>query len=202
MAKSARSTPSPKEAKFITAYLGGEDAGKAAITAGYAEAGAHTRAFELLRKPHIREEIDRQLREMAMSSAEVLHRLTRIARADLTQFLGLEEEQLKQHPQRDLLKKYTKTTTLDKKGNIVTEVRYEVYSALDALTQLGRYHGLFLDRTRLEDWRSDLIEGIRRGDFTFQDVVDNFENTELVVELFRDAGLEDQVPMLVEGDRD
>lgn len=134
---------------------------KAAIAAGYSKKSARQIASETLSKPYIRAEIDRRLALMAMGSGEVLARLAAQGRGDMRDFIGNSSNVLKKHPDGNLIKKYknnistTTITTTDPEGNPVVEktveekIELELYDAQAALVQLGRHHGLFMDKTDL-----------------------------------------------------
>ena len=110
-----------KRRRFISAYLKSFNATRAAIEAGYSQKTAAQIGYDLLRIPQISDEIKRHLDAEAMSAAEVLHRLARIARGDLVS------------GRRD-----TKDGTMDEHDHI------------RALENLGKAHALFVDKQLIQ----------------------------------------------------
>lgn len=148
-----------KERAFVSHYIFtvGLNGTKAAIAAGYSKKSARQIASENLSKPYIRAEIDRLLGEQAMGRNEVLARLAAEGRGDMRDFIGLNSQALKKHPDGALIKKYKNTintttvTTHDPEGNPVVEkkteekVELELYDAQAAKIQIGRHLKLFTD---------------------------------------------------------
>lgn len=134
-----------RQQAFVEAYLAnGFNATRAAVTAGYSERSARSIGSENLTKPDIRAAIDKRLKEMAMGADEVLARLTDMAGADMADFLTASGRGVKLDLKKAagagklrLVKKFSKT----KQGTSI-----ELYDAQAALVQLGRHHGLFLDK--------------------------------------------------------
>jgi hypothetical protein len=123
-------------------------------------------ASQNLRKLKVREAITARLHEAAMPANEVLARLTEIARGKVTDVLdedGKFDLKLARKAKKDgLLKKLKRKTTAKKvdrfsEGDeepetfetslVYEEVEFEMYSAHEALRDLGKYHGLFKDKT-------------------------------------------------------
>lgn len=155
---------SNKQARFVEEYLVDFNATQAAIRAGYSQKTAYSIGWENLRKP----EIIVALREKAMSAEEVLMRLSDIARGDIADVLDIhstgyslalqtkdDQGNVIVNPQTKLIKKLKqKTTTIlsNREGGDdreIVETEIELYSALEALGMLGKYHKLFIDRTEL-----------------------------------------------------
>lgn len=67
-------------------------------------------------------------------------------------------------------------------------IEVKLHDAQAALGQLGRYHALFLDRVRSEDWRTMAIDDIRAGHITFEALAEAFDE-DLATQLFREAGV-------------
>ena len=140
----------PKQKLFIAEYLTDFNATQAAIRAGYSKKTAAAIGAENLTKPKIKDEIDRHLKERAMSADEVLTRLANIARGSAADYLlidefgyvGLDLLRMKDAGKLYLIKKYKVT----KQGG--TEL--ELYDAQGALNSLGRAYGLFVDRSKVE----------------------------------------------------
>lgn len=147
-----------KERAIVDQYFElGLNGTKAAIAAGYSKKSARQIASETLSKPYIRAEIDRRLSLMAMGKDELLARLAAEGRGDMRDFIGLNSNALKKHPDGNLIKKYKNTITtvtltkIDAQGNPEVEktvdekIELELYDAQAALVQIGRKHKLFTD---------------------------------------------------------
>ncbi len=130
-----------KQKAFVEAYLAngfnGVKASRAAGYAGDANVLAVT-ASDNLRKPKIAALIDERMKAMAMSADEALARLSMQARGDVTVFLGLSVDELKEHPQSQLLHKVKITrrtipsTDKDKPDEVEEKIEYETYNAQTA----------------------------------------------------------------------
>lgn len=158
-----------KQKVFIDAYLSnGFNATEAARTAGY-KGDSNTLSsvgYENLRKPEILVVVNGRLNEAAMSANEVLARLSRIARGEVDDFLDEDGKfdlpKARRLKKTGLLKKLKNKRTSKRvdtmetggEGNRETletsllyeEVEFEMYSAHEALRDLGKYHKLFADR--------------------------------------------------------
>jgi hypothetical protein len=137
-----------RQALFVSFYLGeaNGNATEAARMAGYAKAKQSGSAN--LRKSQIRAALDSRLDEVAMSTDEVLARLTEVARADLGDFLKfdrrgriyLDLNRAHIEGRLHLVKKLNRTQF----GYVI-----ELHDSMAALQLLGKYHGLFRDRIDL-----------------------------------------------------
>lgn len=140
-----------KQQLFIEHYLTCLNAAEAARRAGYSTKSARVIGCENLTKPDIKAEIDERLKEAAMGADEVLRRLADQARATLEDFIEVTKDgepvvdidKAREAGKLHLLKKFK----VDKDG----AVTIELHDPQAALVQLGRYHGLFLDKTALTD---------------------------------------------------
>jgi len=114
-----------KQQRFIDAYLGEckGNASAAALQAGYR---VRESAWDILSNPRIRARIDDQLRAESLTSAEVLHHLSDVARAEWREFLHL---------------------TINPKNGEVLDVKMDLGSKVRALELLGKFHKLFTDKT-------------------------------------------------------
>ena len=81
-----------KQRRFVDEYCVDFNATKAAIRAGYATRSASQIGSENLLKPVIFSTISQKLAELSMAPAEVLKRLTDIARGSFESFLGIHKE--------------------------------------------------------------------------------------------------------------
>lgn len=144
----AKATPDGltlKQHQFIDAYLGeaNGNATEAARIAGYALPGIQ--GHENLKKPYIRKIIDTKLGESAMSSAEVLARLSAIARSSLGDFINVADDgSYKLDLRRS---KITGKLPLLKSIKPTRDgVMIELHDPQAALTTLAKYHGLFAEK--------------------------------------------------------
>lgn len=159
-----------KEELFINAYLGEArfNATRAMRIAGYKgnDNVLAVSGHRLLRKPKIVELVRERINEAAMSANEVLSRLSDVARGRLADCLdedGRFDLKLAKERGIDQLLKKLKVKRTSKRVGLVEngdkensevletsllyeEVEFEMYSALDALRDLGRYHKLFAER--------------------------------------------------------
>lgn len=115
-------------------------------------------ASENLRKPKIREEIDRRLAVMSMSSGEIVYRLNTHARASLEQFVTIRDggdvyvdiEKAIDAGALGNAKKITQVKNIftDRDGN--TDVSYktsiELHDSQSALDKLAKIGGLYIHR--------------------------------------------------------
>lgn len=192
-----------KQRLFVTFYIACNMNGtKAARLAGYAgnDNTLATVAHENLTKPKIRSAIDDVLDRMAMPATEVIARLTAMARGSIEDVLETVEEDGKtrvtgaidlqaayEARKLGLVKKAT-ITEREFAGITTRTIKVELHDAKAALDTLARYHGLLLDRLKVEDWRSEAIELIRKGAVKYEPLVEEL-GEELATELFRAAGV-------------
>jgi len=151
----------PKRRKFIEEYLKCWNASEAARRAQYAHPGSQ--GHRLLKNVEIQAEIDKRIRETAMSADEVLHRLADQARADISRFV-------------------TETGAIDwqavqEQGHLIRRISHnrgrnssiEVYDAQGALALLAKHLELTPDqlkleqKTRAEDLTDDELAVIAAG---------------------------------------
>jgi phage terminase small subunit len=143
---------------------------KAAIAAGFSKKTARQQASRLLTRVDIKAEVERRLTEHAMSANEVLARLAQHARGDMRDFINKSPTMLARHPEGNLIKKikHTIVTSMDKEGKPEKEekIELELYDAQAALIQIGRKHGLFMDKTDITSGGEKLgltVEGVMDG---------------------------------------
>jgi phage terminase small subunit len=172
----------PRQRKFIEFYLGEAhfNATKAAEMAGY-KGNKNTlgvTAYDLLRNPKIKTELDACLSAMTMPANVVLTRLTEIAEGDAADVCDeqgnfsfrLAKERHKTH----LLKKMKVKRTLKQKKTeirddmrtflaedeteqiesdveiIYEEVEFELHDSHGALRDIGKHHKLFTDKSEID----------------------------------------------------
>jgi phage terminase small subunit len=196
---------SDKQRKFVLQYVQHFGRRRAAIEAGYAEASAHVTANRLLKDAKVSGAIEWFFTENTMTAAEVLHHLTNIARGDIVDVVdnygAPDLIAAKENHVTMLIKKVKSKTILkdemDEDGKTeeaeihIQEI--ELYDRLKALELLAKYHDL-INRTRIDDWRSDAIRYIKNGELAFEPLVEQVGH-DLATELFTLAG----VPLLPAG---
>lgn len=165
------------------------------------ENAAAANASRLIRNDKVAQEIKRRFEARAMKADEVIDRLSQIARGDLGDFLDITEmgysvdvsKALKARKTHLIKKLKQKTTLVMGKGDAPDqefhETEIELYSAHEALRDMGKVHVLFTDKIKVEGWRGEVINLLRSGVITPQDVLNEVES-ELALELFRAAGVE------------
>jgi phage terminase small subunit len=161
-----------KQRLFVEHYLSnGFNATEAVRAAGYKgnENTLSSVGYENLRKPEIAAVISERINEAAMSANEVMARLSAIARGDVNDILDeagrFDFEKARRAKKTGLLKKLKRKTTSKRvdartEGDdeeaetietsvVYEEVEFEMYSAHEALRDLGKYHGLFVERREI-----------------------------------------------------
>ena len=139
-----------KQRLFVEKYLGeaNGNAVEAARRAGYGgtDGGLRVRAARLLAKANIRAAIDARLDEAALSTSEILARLSEHATASLEHFITLQDGQEGDAAYRLDLHKARRLNKL----HLVKKIRptqhgiaIELHNPQAALIQLGKYRGLW-----------------------------------------------------------
>jgi phage terminase small subunit len=133
-----------KQKVFIDEYLICFNGAQAARNAGYSKKTIYAISYENLRKPEIREEIDRRMAEIHMSSAEVLAE---------DGFIYFDFSHPDAINNLHLIKKIEtkRTRRVEGKGEEAETwedewVKVELNDPQRALEMLGKYHKLFVDR--------------------------------------------------------
>lgn len=143
-----------KQRLFVGYYLGESqgNATDAARRAGYKH--PNVAGPRLLVNASIRAAVETRLTAHALSSDEVLARLSEHASGDLTDFgtinpdgsFSLDLRRAKKAGRTRLLKKLkvkTRTVTTDQGESVEVQTEIELHSPQFALDRLGQYHGLF-----------------------------------------------------------
>jgi hypothetical protein len=159
------STLTGMQRRFLIEYLAAEkpNATSAAEKAGYST--PNKSGPRLLKNPKIREAIDEYFYAQEMSAREVIARLSQQAKAEYGRYLSWDSirnevycnlESLLADGLGHLIKKvgYDRTGT-DSAVQVV-----EFYDAHTALVDLGRYHGLFTDKTDLTTGGERIVPNI------------------------------------------
>jgi phage terminase small subunit len=132
-----------------------------------------------LRNAKIQTFLSKRYQEVAMASDEVMARLAKKARANVSDFVdeqGLIDWE-KVHQSGDVIKSITHT-----KGK---QSKIELESSLRALELIGKYHALFTDKVQLEA-STELIALMRE----FQITDDDIRSDPLLYQLFVAAGID------------
>ncbi len=188
-----------KQRAFILAYCAnGFNGVRAAEAAGYR--GEYrvlgVTASDLLKNPRIRSEIDKYFKQLAMGPDEVIIRLTEIARgdfADLLDDLGNFDFRLVKARGKSFLIKEQELTEkfIPQEGKddiMIRTAKVKLHDAHAALNTLAKYHGLLTERLKMDDWRSEAVEGLRKGEIAPETAINVF-GAELARELFALAGV-------------
>ena len=173
-----------KQKAFIEHYLQTWNATEAARRAEYKGTYESLRVIgsQNLTKPHIRKCIDERMQELTLTSNEVLLRLAQQAAGSIADFIDetgvVRWDKVKE--KGHLVKRIT-----HRKGR---EVTLEIHDAQSALVHLGRHYSLFKDRVQVEDWRTEIIQLLREGKITPEQVMKEL-GRDLATELFESAGI-------------
>lgn len=158
--------------RFADEYLIDFNGTQAAIRAGYSERSAYSIASENLRKPEVaaylrarKAEWDAEYEHRIMGRYEVLARLSEIAASDMGDLLPTDDDgkptgdlqslslrSAKEMGKSHLIKKLKRTITTTAVGEVETQtetIEAELYSAHEALRDLGKYHALFTEKVDL-----------------------------------------------------
>ena len=148
-----------KRLAFISEYLHDFNATRAAQAVGYSAKTAYSQGQRLLKNVEVARAIKERLDAKAMTADEVLQRLAEHARGDIGEFVDIESmsfdldlAKAKEAGITRLIKrvKQRTVTTSARDGSEDQEtnvLEIELYDAQAALALLGKYHGLFIDRT-------------------------------------------------------
>lgn len=131
-----------KRRKFVEEYLKCWNASEAARRADYAHPGQQ--GHRLLKNVEIQEAIKQRLAETAMEADEVLARLSDQARADIADFITIDEGTGK--PTLDLRKAEGKTHLVKNVRETKEGTFIELYNSQSALVHMGKAHGVFEER--------------------------------------------------------
>jgi hypothetical protein len=142
----------PKQRKFVDAYIETMNSSEAARRCGFKNS-YYQQGWRMLRNVDVRTAIDERLRESAMSANEVVARFTEQASANISDFFKINN---------DGTVGAVNTIYLKAHGNLVKKIKVdenkielELYDGQNALIQLGRRWGLFVDKTELSNKPGD-----------------------------------------------
>ncbi len=167
-----------REQAFVIAFLDCWNATEAAKRSG-AMRGPTNAGFRMLRTPAVRDAIRDALEGMVMSANETLTRMSMMAMTSLEDFVddqgNIDIKQAKKRGLLFLVKKYkTRAVTSTTTGATTVTTEIELHDSQAALMQIGRYHGLWVDRTEhtgpnggpieIDDIRQRLIARFNQAD--------------------------------------
>ena len=150
-----------KQRRFVEEYCGAArfNGADAARRAGYSEKGARVRASELLTNRNIQKAIKEHLDQLSMTAGEAITRLTEWGRGSLSPFMSeglggrLQLDLATEYARENLhlIKKLEQTERVfvsDGEESEIKEVKtkIEIHDAKDAVVQLARIRGLYVDR--------------------------------------------------------
>lgn len=150
-----------KHQQFVNEYLKCWNATRAymAVYPKVSESSARRLSSNLLTNVDIKAAIQRRIDENAMSANEIVQRLGRHARGSLSEFIKVDDEDWSVDLQKaqksenlDLLKKITrteKTFKIKDKEETTVITTIELHDVQNALTLLGKNHGLFSDQIKI-----------------------------------------------------
>ncbi len=199
MGKAVNRKLTGKQRAFINAYFANGFVGwRAAFTAGYKGDETQLRVVgsQTLANLNVSREIEARWKRLAMPADEVIARLTAIARGDMDAVLddqgAFDIKRAREAGQTFLIKKQKiKETFIPREGAddiVIRTTELEYHDAQTALNTLAKYHGLLTERLKVDDWRSEAVDGLRKGEITPEAAIDVFGD-ELARELFALAGV-------------
>jgi phage terminase small subunit len=177
-----------KQRLFLDHYIVCMNGTEAARRAGYEgdTATLANMASQNLRNHYILRALETRLNTFAMSPAEVLTRLTDIGRGDVADVMNsagaIDPSEARARGKSHLIKRI-KTKTITTEDSDIHETEVEMYDAQSALNTLLKFHGLLVDRVKVEDWRTDIISLLKEGKVTPEQVQTELGD-ELAEELF------------------
>jgi phage terminase small subunit len=162
---------SKKQELFVSEYLVDLNATQAAIRAGYSRRDARNAGYRNLRQPQVKAAIDKaqapRLAKLALDADTVLTELTRIARANLLDYMRFDEDgapivdlsQLDRETAAPLSEVVVEEFLAARPGRpAVRRVRFRLHDKLAALDKLARHFGLLRERVG-----ADNPDGVEAG---------------------------------------
>lgn len=175
-----------KRQAWVEEYLKCWNATEAARRTGFAN--PNTQGPRLLLDVSINQRIHERIREIAMSSEEVVVRLAAIARSDMGDFLDITDTRFlvdlnkaKELGLTHLIKKVksrtVKSRSRDGAETEVIDVEAELYDKQAALVTLGRHLGLFGDKLDITSGGKPIKEADDRHDRAMLTLADAIRET-------------------------
>lgn len=159
LADESSDLPTDRQRAFVEHYCQCWNASEAARRAGYSAKTAQEQSSRLLAQPNMQAAIQKRVAELKMGADEVLLRLAEHARGSIEDVLDDDDEfslsQARKRKRAHLIKKLRTTRRVDKNGDVTTTTDVELHDAQAALLQLGRAHGLFIERIKVGNLSDD-----------------------------------------------
>ncbi len=160
MNRRCRRALTAKQQRFVDEYLIDLNATQAAIRAGYSPRTANEQASQLLAKLSVAAAVARRQAELSrrtgINAERVLQELALIAHADISEVIGTATTADEKGPRRRyLVLKQDLSELPPEVRRVISEIsetkdgliKVRLYDKLAALQQIGRYLGMFVDRT-------------------------------------------------------
>ena len=126
-----------KESKFLDEYMKDYNGAGAARRAGYSEDSAKEIAYEILTKPHIKEELKKRFEEGRMSTEEIVARIE-----------GMVEGRIPTEVVKAPSHVYGKDPVIAR----------EEYDTQGAVRDLGKVYALFVDKQIVENIGLEIVD--------------------------------------------
>lgn len=143
----------PKQKRFVLEYLLDMNGSAAAIRAGFSPHTARETAYQLLRKPHVQQELAKRMADVAgrleMRIDDVVREYVKIARANITDFLSFGPDGVDLKPSSERTPEQLAAIAevrMFAGGDGKKSVALKLHSKTDALLALGRHLGMFIER--------------------------------------------------------
>ncbi len=145
-----------KQQLFVDEYLIDLNATQAAIRAGYSTQTAYSIGEENLKKPEIKNSIEKALAERSrrtgISADRIINELARIAFVNPADIINFDEATVKDTATRDDTATISsvKVKTIPTEDGDITEREVKTYDKIKALELLGKHLGMFSDKFKIE----------------------------------------------------
>lgn len=145
-----------KQQLFVDEYLIDLNATQAAIRAGYSTQTAYSIGEENLKKPEIKNSIEKALAERSrrtgISADRIINELARIAFVNPADIINFDEATVKDTATRDDTATISsvKVKTIPTEDGDITEREVKTYDKIKALELLGKHLGMFSEKFKIE----------------------------------------------------
>lgn len=145
-----------KQQLFVDEYLIDLNATQAAIRAGYSTQTAYSIGEENLKKPEIKNAIEKALAERSrrtgISADRIINELAKIAFVNPADIINFDEATVKDTATRDDTATISsvKVKTIPTDDGDITEREVKTYDKIKALELLGKHLGMFSDKFKIE----------------------------------------------------
>lgn len=141
-----------KQKRFVEEYLCDLNATAAAIRAGYSSKTAYSIGEENLKKPEIKNAIDKAMAERSrrtgINQDRVLRELAKVAFVNLADVINMDEATIRGDANREDTAAIAsvKVKRIPTENGDITEREVKTYDKLKALELLGKHLGMFKDK--------------------------------------------------------